>query len=217
MAYPYNNRNIPLTELFDPDVMGDGPTAPNMQVAGVPLRFAHIKYGSKRANVGYTEKNVDVSNKWAAKGTAHYALPIDGQTFTGFSSGNISSAMDASAKITIKADGTYSVVCIGNNVVTNPVTGTWLPSGGVASGFQAQFVVTQQTQGANGPATITNGAPSYASCATDRLAETSATVGQHSAFEKGGTYTVAIRLKNLSSGTVNTTTITFTVQSVGTG
>jgi hypothetical protein len=216
MAYPYNNRNIPLTDLFDPDVMGDGPTAPNLKVAGVPLRFAHIKYGSKRANVGYTEKGVDVSNKWAAKGTARYALPIDGQTFTGFSSGNISSAMDASAKITIKANGTYSVVCVGNNVVTTPASGTWLPSGSVASGFQVQFVITQQSQSDSGPATITNGAPSYASCAADRIAQTDANVGQHSSFAKGGTYTVAIKLKNLASGTVTTTTITFTVQSVGT-
>lgn len=66
------SKGIAFADLFDPDVMGDGPTAPGYMVNGVPLRFAALKYGTKRADVGYAENGIDVSNKWAAKGTAVY-------------------------------------------------------------------------------------------------------------------------------------------------
>ena len=63
-----------LEELFDPDLVGDGPIAWGLQDdAAVPLRFAHIKYGSKGPDVGYfTPDDIDVSNLWAAKNSAVY-------------------------------------------------------------------------------------------------------------------------------------------------
>ena len=63
-----------LEELFDPDLVGDGPVAWGLQDdAAVPLRFAHIKYGTKGPDVGYfTPDDVDVSNLWASKNSAVY-------------------------------------------------------------------------------------------------------------------------------------------------
>ncbi len=66
------SKDVEFTELFDPDVIGDGPSAAGYQKAGVPYRFAHIQYGAKGAEVGYSENGIDISNKWAAKGTAGY-------------------------------------------------------------------------------------------------------------------------------------------------
>ncbi|MEQ1511667.1 MAG: hypothetical protein ABL934_03200 [Lysobacteraceae bacterium] len=69
-----------LSVLFDADIVGDGPQATGYAENGVPLRFANIQYGTKRADVGYAINGVDVSNLWAANGTASYinqaALPV---------------------------------------------------------------------------------------------------------------------------------------------
>lgn len=81
MTTNYRSGGVDFDSLFDPDVMGDGPTAPGYKVGGVPLKYAKLSYGTKRANVGYAQAGVDVSNLWAAYGTAVYSLPFDGQTY----------------------------------------------------------------------------------------------------------------------------------------
>lgn len=67
---------VPFEDLFDPDIIGDGPQAWPFTDAGTPLRFAHVQYGQRRADVGFTVKiggtDVDVATLWAAKGTAVY-------------------------------------------------------------------------------------------------------------------------------------------------
>lgn len=217
MTFKYNVNGVGLDQIFDPYISGTKAALTSYTVNGVDLKdiFAPIYLGSSALPTAYKVNNVDLNMIFAAKGTARYSLPIDGQTFNGWSSGTQSAAMAASATVVIKADGTYSVTCVGNSVVTNPAAGTWLPGGAAASSFQVQFGVTQQSQGANGPATITNGAASFVSCVADRSCVAFATTGQHGGLEIGGTYTVAIRLKNVGSGNVSTTTITFAVQSVG--
>lgn len=214
-----NASGTDFDDVFDPYVQGTKPGATGYRTSdGVDLnqRFAPLSFGTAAAVQGYRlASGADVNTLWAGKGTAQYSLPINGQTFTGYSSGAVSSAMAASATFTAKADGTYSVICVGNNIVTSPANGTWLPSGDVVTNYQAQFGVTQVNQGTNGPATITNGAAAYAALTSNRAVAASCTTGQHGGLELGGTYTVVIQIKNISTGAVSTTTITFAVQSAG--
>ncbi|MGO1069233.1 hypothetical protein [Lysobacter sp. CA199] len=72
MATLIKHQGIPFEDLFDPDIIGDGPIAHRCTHNGQPLRFAHIQYGAKRADVNFRVNNQDVSNLWAAKGTASY-------------------------------------------------------------------------------------------------------------------------------------------------
>lgn len=74
MATGQRFQNIPFEDLFDPDIVGDGPVAQGYRDSnGQPLRFAHIKYGQRRADVGRRIAGVgDLANLWAAKGTAQY-------------------------------------------------------------------------------------------------------------------------------------------------
>lgn len=72
MPVGFASAGVDFDDLFDPDVVGDGPTAPALTVGGTPLKYAAIAYGSKRPDVGYAQGGVDVSNLWAAKGTATY-------------------------------------------------------------------------------------------------------------------------------------------------
>lgn len=66
------SKNVEFVDLFDPDVIGDGPSAAGYTKAGVPYRFAALIYGTKRADVGYAINGVDVSSLWAMKGSAVY-------------------------------------------------------------------------------------------------------------------------------------------------
>lgn len=70
MAKGFTSDGVDFDDLFDPDVMGDGPAAVWLENNDVPLRYAALAYGTKRADVGYDDNGVDVSNLWAAKGTA---------------------------------------------------------------------------------------------------------------------------------------------------
>lgn len=75
MPTGYRKAGVDFEDLFDPDIMGDGPEAENVKSGGVPLKFADIAYGTKGDDVGIREGGVDISNKWAAFGTAVYVNP----------------------------------------------------------------------------------------------------------------------------------------------
>ncbi|MFD0726967.1 hypothetical protein [Lysobacter brunescens] len=75
----------PWEDLFDADVIGDGPQAHSFTDDGVPMKFAHIQHGTKRPDIGFTVRiggvDVDVTTLWAQKGSAVYintaAVPAD--------------------------------------------------------------------------------------------------------------------------------------------
>lgn len=217
MAKDYRSAGLDFDDQFDPDIVGDGPTAPQYKVNGTPLKYADIKYGSKGPNCGYAENNVDLSNKWAAKGTARYALPIDGESFIAHSSGLNSPAMEANIQVDIKSNGTYSVTCIGNGFVSGNASGTWLPAGRSVSEYQVEFVWQQSSQYTSGPATVTNGAATYQSATTTRTVSFDAQVGQFTGLDKGSSGTLIINLKRVSTGVVTVTRCGIDVESAGTG
>lgn len=87
MTYPTVN-GVPLDQIFDPYVSGTKAaiTGYTVMIAGVAtdLRdlFAPIYLGSSAAPTKYKVNNADLNTIFAAKGTAQYALSINGQTFT---------------------------------------------------------------------------------------------------------------------------------------
>lgn len=134
-----------FADLFDPDVIGDGPTAWNYRSGGA-VRFAHIQYGQQRADTGYRIDGVDVARLWAAKGTAAYTWPFHGR---GFSSGNQAKTNSrdtcgASVTLNLSPDGTYTITRGtfggGNNSNTVADSGRWLPNGQGAGEYEVQIV-----------------------------------------------------------------------------
>lgn len=96
MAKGITSGGVDFDDLFDPDVVGDGPSTPWLTSGGVALRYAALAYGTKRADVGYRNSaGVDVTNLWAAKGTAVYvnqsALPALLRCYIVNSSGPVTS------------------------------------------------------------------------------------------------------------------------------
>lgn len=124
MATGYRSGGVDFDDLFDPDVMGSGPAVAGMRSGGAPLKYAALSYGSKRADVGYRQNGHDVSNLWAAKGTARYVsdggLPeiLDTSVVVGPSGGI------ADVEFNFRRDGivTWTDIASGQ--------GTWAPGGG---------------------------------------------------------------------------------------
>lgn len=147
----FRQLNVNFGDLFDADQNGDGPVAnflrgPN----GQPLRYAHIQYGSKRADVGYRQNGQDVSNLWAAKGTAQYTLPFNGQGVSAHVAArtNQSGTISASAGIYLAPDGTYT----GSGSTTggsssSPLTGRWIPVGANPADYEIAMEIVGLTWG----------------------------------------------------------------------
>jgi hypothetical protein len=79
-----NSAGADTDDLFDPDVEDNGYVATFMRDSnGNGLHYASASYGTPGAAIGYRDANGnDVGPQWAAKGTASYALPINGNTYT---------------------------------------------------------------------------------------------------------------------------------------
>lgn len=157
MASPFRNpANVDLEQLFDPDVRGDGPTASFLRYPdGTPLRFAAIQYGSKGPDVGYAPiDGSDVSNLWAAAGTAVYALPFDGSQYA--TSVQAQSGQGGTITAVTRFDVTAAGVFNVQRGTGNPQTGSVLLGGGPVSEYSYRAII-QASQG-----TVNNGAATLA-------------------------------------------------------
>lgn len=80
-----NASGTDFDDVFDPYVQGTKPAATGYRTSdGVDLnqRYAPLAFGSAAAAQGYRiSSGSDVNTLWAAKGTANYSLPINGQTY----------------------------------------------------------------------------------------------------------------------------------------
>lgn len=152
MAKGARSGGIDFDDLFDPDIIGDGPSVPNLRSGGTPLRYAKLSYGTKRADVGYRQSGVDVSNLWAAKGTARYALPINGQTFSaGYQSPtNEQGTAFATITVVLSNNGTYSVLRGFRTGTTTIASGTWHTFGGVPTDFDVRMIAQDVSGSAAG-------------------------------------------------------------------
>ncbi|MGN0864362.1 MAG: hypothetical protein ACI4N1_13720 [Stenotrophomonas koreensis] len=124
-------------DLFDPYVEGTKPPATGICVQGVDLnqRYAPLSYGTKRADVGRRTGGVDVSNLWAAKGTAVYdriQVPsLDVSSLTGPPVGT------AHCAVNFYADGTVDGRHNSPQATVTP-KGRWLLQGNAAN-YEIRF------------------------------------------------------------------------------
>ena len=198
----YASIHSAFATLFDEDIIGDGPQAAGYADNGIPLRFAHIQYGAKRANVGYRINGVDASNLWAAKGTASY---VNGTAGIPAVIEDISLALTApiSASVTLqlRPDGVTRVIS-----ATGPMQDYYwatLPAAGIGAGYEVEF--TQLTSNGNGSLTgVTLGV--FLSMASTRSLSLSSTksAGQG---EEEALRDMRARIKRTSSGAIVATRV----------
>jgi len=145
MAKGIRSAGWDFDDLFDPDVIGDGPSVANLRSGGAPLRYAALKYGQRRADVGYRQDGVDVANFWAAKGTSVYKLGFDGILVSAANGAKTNSTGNttAAALLWMHANGTWearrSATGGGNNSNTVAASGTWIDPGAGAGEYLVLF------------------------------------------------------------------------------
>lgn len=86
------SKGVDLDDIFDPWQPGTSKaraTAISSAGADINGRYAPLVYGSSAAATGIHSQGADLNTLFAAKGTANYTLPIDGQSYVaaGASSG----------------------------------------------------------------------------------------------------------------------------------
>jgi hypothetical protein len=200
------SKDVLLSAIFDPYVAGTTKArASGIDDAGNDLSnlYANIIYGSAAAATGIKSEGADLNTLYAAKGTAKYALPIDGQTFGASESTGTSGGASANLTVTLHANGTYDVVAFQSKHVPSSVTrasGTWNTFGLPSSSFQVLYTMTtKSTEGNAGPS---NGAPSYTTLSADVAANVHATANSPSAGANDITCTLRIQIRNASTGQV---------------
>lgn len=202
-----------FADLFDPDIIGDGPTAWNYR-SGAAVRFAHIQYGQQRADVGYRIDGVDVARMWAAKGTAAYYWPFHGK---GFSSGNQAKTnsrdtCSASVRLALSPDGTYTITKSntggGNNSNTVAESGRWLPNGQSAAEYEVQIVGD-----GDGRASFSTSAPGFSPMTSAQSASVGISVASaSSSFVQGS---VSVRCLVRRAGRVQESSFSASVSASG--
>jgi hypothetical protein len=131
MPTEFASDGVDFEDLFDPDIVGNGPQATWLENNGVPLRYAALSYGTKRADVGYDDGGVDASNLWAQKGSAVYLPTI----ITASSLSSTGLARSASIQIHIKTNGTIVVVANGTKTTGAGTTNYAPTAAGASSAF----------------------------------------------------------------------------------
>lgn len=217
MAKGYRSGGVDFDDLFDPDVVGDGPSVPNARSGGVPLRYAALAYGTKRADVGYRQGGVDVSNLWAQRGSAVYSLPFNGLNYRGAVAAPTGSTgiITASRSISIYADGTWGIPGSGNLINGGPTSGTWVPAGQSPSDWDVQFVGNPDWTIGEEFGSSSNGAPNYVPASTPRTYTISGTVNSATAQNCSGLVRVVVNLRNRVTGQSIISTILLQISATG--
>lgn len=85
MPSGYASGGVDFDDLFDPYAEGPFAADCGSMLAGTDLsrRYAHIQYGSKRADVGHRINGMDVSNLWAAPRQRYLQAAIPWQGLLG--------------------------------------------------------------------------------------------------------------------------------------
>lgn len=210
MAAGYRSGGVDFDDLFDPDVMGDGPSAAGLRSGGVPLKYAARAYGAKRADVGYRQGGTDVSNLWAAKGTAQYVIPgLDGKVLSAIDQAfTAQQDVFAEVSVTLTAAGAWQVAgqtSQGSASQPAPTSGTWLPSGQSGADYDVRFRLTDSGHSSR---VVTNGASAYTRMnGAPVTASLSLSASGQFQPQRSASMGIAIDVRNRATGHVTTTTL----------
>lgn len=204
-----------LEAIFDPFQPGTTP-APNTNITGAGAElstlFANILYGTAAPATGITTMvsgvQVDLNTLYAAKGTASYSLPIQGETFN--QATVIAHASSGSAALTFGVfSGNWSVSGSGAGTL-HPAAGTQA-SGPVPSGATTvKYAAVLQSATGSPASSVTNGAAS----ATAISSNPTIVVNQNGTGTGAGstaTYGMTVIFYNAGGTAISTTNFTFAV------
>lgn len=201
-----NAAGVDTDDLYDADVVGDGPVASFMRRSdGSVLRYAAARYGTPGDALGFRDADgSDMGPKWARKGTATYTIAgLNGRTFSAQQTALTSqSQVSASVTIAINANGTwqaYGATNQGPVTMPAPNSGAWLTSGS-AGDYQVQFDVSSSGYAGY---TVSNAAPSWTGVGSSPgVSIALPTFPGNNTTTRNADATVRIRIRQASTGAV---------------
>ncbi len=215
----YFASGVNFDDLFDFYVQGGqapacGFTTPDGR--DLSARYAPLAVGQKRADVGFSGvQGYDVSNLWAAKGTATYSLGFNGGNYarSALALTNQQGTVAASVGLAINSDGTWVITSSSTREGgRTEASGTWLPAGGNVGDYEVQFGVAT-SQGGGG--SISNSAPSYQNLGASRTVGISASARAASTENIDHSIHVVCYLRRISTG--HTTVTSCSMRAMATG
>lgn len=103
------SKGVDLDSIFDPYQAGTTKArAAGLNVAGSDTsnRFANIIYGTAAAATGIQSEGADINTLYAAKGTAKYNLPVNGQTYSAIAnSSGVAPIKEAQGSVSVQVGG----------------------------------------------------------------------------------------------------------------
>lgn len=216
-----NSAGTDFDSLFAPNQSGQYTADSGFRTSdGTDLsrRYEVMSYGSKGADVSFrTSAGTDVSTLWAAYGTAVYALPFNGYSYSAGRGGltGETGQIGASRSISIMSDGKWSVGGSGGLGASGPTSGTWLPSGQSASDWQVLFEGSPYWDEGSRYGNYSNGASSYMTLTSSYSCGISCSVRSDSVQSCLGSIAVKVALRRLSTGQTISSTIYLQVAANG--
>lgn len=156
MSNSVASKNVSLADIYDPYVAGTTKArASGIDDAGTDTSdlYANIIYGTAAATTGIQSESADLSTLYAAKGTAKYATPDNGDTYA--STVNIGSGESFSSQINVSIGaGQYSITVYNKSLsgAMTPTTYTY----SIPSGMTQFYLKITYSSGASQLLTITD-------------------------------------------------------------
>lgn len=208
MSGAIKSKGVSLADIFDPYQAGTTKArAAAIRDGGVDTSdlYANIIYGSAAAPTGVASENDDLNTLYAAKGTASYALPIAGNTYT--SAYNIPPGDTGWAAIAASITGGNTYNIVRSYSAGSPAT---LASGAVPAGAtKVQFTWGAPTIDTNdGGGSPANSAASPVDLSTNPAAQYSTNSFSGTSGTHGRFYPFTIDFFNAASQNISHTVVT---------
>lgn len=203
-----------LSSLLDPYVEGT-PSCPQGEIFEggneIAFEYAPIEFGSKGPNIGVKIDGVDISNYFAAAGTASYIeTPWDGIIYVASVRDQVNPDGFAELFFRIKTDGTWEVYRDTSTAIGSVIaSGAWLDSGDPSSYEVLASYTTNKTEGGGGGSdgvlSVSNDMSSYIAITATR--EIGAGLQRFDRGETIGNVYVTLNIRKIGSSTPDTSSL----------
>lgn len=210
MAHNYESQGVHLDQLFDPYISGDQNRAWNLQDNdGNPLLYAPLNIGSRQRDIGFLDPSGnDYSNYWAAKGTAQYALPINGKGYSATAQArtNQTGTVNASVTFFMDSNGYQILTSSTGSGTTVRDSGPWTT--GNPGDYDALLEIVSNVTDLGSGANATSNAQNWVRMGGSAYVQgsASASVPAASSSYNKGRVTFRLTIRNAYSGAVVSTT-----------
>lgn len=216
MSNAIASKGVSLASIFDPYTAGTTKArASGIDDGGTDTSnlYANIIYGTAAAATGIKSQNADLNTLYAAKGTASYGLPIDGQSY-----GHLHTVASGTGwsqiGFQIVSGNSYNVYGSDSTSPATTLASGPVPAGAATVKFTWVSYSVPPGDGDGGGSTANTAASPTAITANPVANYTTASVGGQSGL-RGRTYTFTVDFYNAAGNNISHSTVYLTASVQG--